>query len=196
MNQLVAKFGPLAVVLLVGAWLGGPLIFSMPQIVERAWQGERKSYEASCAALDAVPTKFSSPAPDFELPDYAGRPVKLSSLRGQVVLLNFWATWCPTCVVEMPSMESLVKKMADQPFRLLAVSVDEDWPAVRKFFASGTSLQVVLDKEKKVAPMFGTEKFPETYIIDKMGNIRFYVVSDRKWDSPEIVSCLQTLTAE
>lgn len=196
MNKFVEKYLPLAIVVLVGAWLGGPLLFSMPQIVDRAWQGERKSYEASCAALEAVPGHAPAVAPDFELPDYAGRPVKLSALRGQVVLLNFWATWCPTCVVEMPSMETLVKKMADKPFRLLAVSVDEDWPTVRKFFASGTALQVVLDKEKRVPTMYGTEKFPETYIIDKAGNIRFYVVSDRKWDSPEIVSCLQTLAAE
>jgi hypothetical protein len=90
-------------------------------------------------------------------------------------------------------MEKLVGAMKGKPFRLLAVSVDDDWPAIRKFFAKGTVLDVVLDKERSTPKRWGTEKFPETYIVDKEGNIRFYVISDRDWSEPAIAACLESL---
>src|SRR4051812_50155004 len=121
----------------------------------RARDGEHAAREAACDALQPAPSnavlgRIPARAPDFTLKDYAGRDVKLSSLRGQVVLVNFWATWCGTCVVEMPSMERLVESKKGKPFHLLAVSVDDDWPVVRKFFANGTPLDVVLDSARAV----------------------------------------------
>jgi peroxiredoxin len=132
-------------------------------------------------------------APDFTLKDYAGHDVKLSSLRGQVVLVNFWATWCGTCVVEVPSMEKLVDKERGKPFRLLAVSVDDDWPTVRKFFAKGTPLDVVLDPSRDVPKAWGTEKFPESFLIDKDGTIRYYIVSNRDWSAPAVSACIDAM---
>jgi peroxiredoxin len=171
---------------------------ALPEAAERARDGHRRTHEAACAALQPAPNnpvlgRLPQPAPDFALKDYAGREVRLSSLRGQVVLVNFWATWCKTCVVEMPSMERLVQKMSGKPFRLLAVSVDDDWPEIRKFFTNGTSLQVLLDTTREIPKKYGTEKFPETFIVDKEGNARFYIISDRDWDKPEVTACIDSL---
>jgi len=110
-----------------------------------------------------------------------------------VVLVNFWATWCKTCVVEMPSMERLVHNMAGKPFRLLAVSVDDDWPTVRSFFSGGTKLQVLLDTTREIPKKYGTEKFPESFLVDKDGNVRYYVISDRDWSKPEVTACIDSL---
>jgi peroxiredoxin len=171
---------------------------ALPEAAERARDGYRRSHEAACDALQPAPTnavlgELPRPAPDFTLKDYAGREVSLSSLRGQVVLVNFWATWCKTCVVEMPSMERLVHNMKDKPFRLLAVSVDDDWDAVRKFFARGTQLQVLLDTGRDIPKRYGTDKFPESFLIDREGNVRYYVISDRDWSKPEVGACIDSL---
>ena len=171
---------------------------ALPVAVDRARDGFRRSHEASCEALRPDPSnpvlgELPQPAPDFTLKDFAGREVRLSSLRGEVVLVNFWATWCKTCVVEMPSMEKLAAHMRGKPFRLLAVSVDDDWNAVRTFFPRGTQLQVVLDTSREVPKKYGTEKFPESFLVDKDGNIRYYVISDRDWSRPDVGACIDSL---
>jgi peroxiredoxin len=171
---------------------------ALPDAAARARDGYRRGAESACDSLQPAPSNpsfasFPSHAPDFTLKDYTGRDVSLSSLRGNVVLLNFWATWCKTCVVEMPSMEKLVAKMKGKPFRLLAVSVDDDWQSIRKFFSHGTALDIVLDTPRDTAKRYGTEKFPETYLIDKDGNIRYYVISDRDWSTNDVAECLGAL---
>lgn len=171
---------------------------ALPEALERAREGHRKSAEAACEVLQPSPHnpvlgRLPAPAPGFVLKDFAGRDVSLASLRGNVVLLNFWATWCKTCVVEMPSMERLVEKMKGKPFRLIAVSVDEDWPTVRRFFPKGTPLEVLLDQDRSTPRAYGTEKFPETFIIDRQGNVRYYVISDRDWDQPAVAECLNAI---
>ncbi|HZS35183.1 MAG TPA: TlpA disulfide reductase family protein [Polyangia bacterium] len=192
------KFVAIGVAASIGLLLVVLFALALPEAAQRARAGERRSGEAACEVLQAAPSNpafasFPAPAPDFTLKDYAGRDVRLSALRGNVVLVNFWATWCGTCVVEMPSMEKLVASMKGKPFRLLAVSVDDDWPVVRKFFAKGTVLDIVLDKERETPKRWGTEKFPETFIVDKDGNIRYYVISDRDWSQPAVAACLESL---
>jgi thiol-disulfide isomerase/thioredoxin len=171
---------------------------ALPDAMERARNGELAGKASACEALQPTPVNAALgnlpvAAPDFALKDYAGREVRLSSLRGQVVLVNFWATWCGTCVVEMPSMEKLVEKERGKPFRLLAVSVDDDWPAVRKFFAKGTPLDVLLDTARAVPKQWGTDKFPESFLVDKDGNIRYYIVSNRDWSAPAVSACIDSL---
>ena len=119
----------------VVALLVGLFVRALPDAVARARDGAHAARAAACEALQPTPFnpalgQLPVAAPDFTLKDYAGREVRLSSLRGQVVMVNFWATWCNTCVVEMASMEQLVQKERGKPFRLLAVSVDDDWPTV------------------------------------------------------------------
>jgi peroxiredoxin len=183
---------------LTGAILVALFVRALPDAMARARNGEHQGREAACEALGATPMnaalgRLPAAAPDFTLKDYAGREVKLSSLRGQVVLVNFWATWCGTCVVEMPSMEKLVDQMRGKPFRLLAVSVDDDWPAVRKFFAKGTPLEVLLDTSRDVPKRWGTEKFPESFLVDKDGTIRYYIVSNRDWSAPSVSACIDAM---
>jgi peroxiredoxin len=174
---------------------------AVPDAAARAHAGIGRITESACAALrpDAQNTvlgEIPTHAPDFALKDYKGNETKLSDLRGNVVLVNFWATWCGTCVVEMASMERLVSRMTGQPFRLLAVSVDDGWDPIRKFFAKGTPLEVLLDTSREVPKRWGTEKFPESFIIDRQGNIRFYVVSNRDWSSGEVQACIEGLLEE
>jgi peroxiredoxin len=149
----------------------------------------------ACRTLnpDPVPAALRhQEAPDFELPDATGKRWKLSSLRGRPVLLNFWATWCPPCVEEMPSMEDLTRAVGDQAV-VLAVSVDEDWDALKRFFPRGTPLSVLLDTSKNIPKRYGTEKYPETYLIGADGQVKHYFVNTRKWGEPEAVQCLESL---
>ncbi len=120
----------------------------------------------------------------FSLPAMTGGQVSLDQLRGKVVFINFWATWCPPCVEEMPSMRRLHDKLARDPrFVMLAVSTDEDWDVVRRFFAtSPPGFQVLLDRQGAVAKQYGTEKFPETYVVVD-GELVGYIVGPRDWDT-------------
>jgi peroxiredoxin len=171
---------------------------ALPDAIRRAQSGERAARTAACDALGPTEGnvklgRLPVKAPDFTLKDWSGRETSLSQLRGNVVLVNFWATWCSTCVVEVPSMERLVGRMKGKPFRLLAVSVDDDWQTVRKYFDKGTPLEVLLDKERSVPGRWGTEKFPESFLIDKDGTIRYYVVSNRDWDTGTVEACLKSM---
>ena len=151
--------------------------------------------QRACHALE--PRQMSSAAPNFTLKDLAGKQVSLSSLRGKVVLLNFWATWCPPCVEELPSIIDLAGADLGADFQLLTASVDEELPKLKallkKFGAAGKKLPVLLDPEKKVASSFGTTKFPETYLIDKQGMIRYRFINKRHWTSPEALQCIRSL---
>jgi peroxiredoxin len=172
---------------------------SLPDAIERGREGVRRTREAPCQVLQPSPRnpilgKLPQPAPDFSLPNHDGQNVTLSSLKGRVVLVNFWATWCSTCVVEMPSLEKLNEQMAGRPFTTLAVSVDEGWDPVRKFFPQGSHMTVLLDKGKDVPARYGTEKFPESFLVDSEGNIRYYIISERQnWQSAEVRACIESL---
>ncbi|MSP60152.1 MAG: TlpA family protein disulfide reductase [Myxococcales bacterium] len=190
------------VVTAVCGLLAAAFLRALPGAVERQRTGREAALKAVCepalrpeahsAALGQIGPEGAA-APEFTLKDWAGRKVALSSLRGRVVLVNFWATWCDTCVVEMPGLDQLAAAEKNRPFSLLAISVDENWDVVRQFFAQGTALTVLLDKEKSVPPRYGTEKFPESFLIDRDGKVRYFVVSDRNWASPDIRACIDQL---
>lgn len=172
---------------------------ALPAAVEREKIGRDNRLRGVCEqvlrpelevpALGPLPVA----APDFTLKDWSGKEISLASLRGRVVLLNFWATWCSTCVVEMPSLERLKAMEAGRDFSLVAVSVDEQWDEIRRFFREGTKMTVLHDPDKKVPGLYGTEKFPETFLIDRDGKVRFYVISDRDWSSPGMKACIDAL---
>jgi peroxiredoxin len=160
-----------------------------------------RTRDGACIALQPDGTEqFGFPAalkngalPDFQLPDAAGHTVSLSQQRGHPVMLNFWATWCPPCVDEVPSLEDLARRLKGSDMRLLAVSVDDDWDKIRRFFAKGTDIGVLLDTSHDVPKKFGTEKFPETFLIDSAGRVRYYFINKRDWSRPEAVACLESL---
>jgi peroxiredoxin len=150
----------------------------------------------ACTALkpDPLPAVLTGGAvPDFQLPDAAGGVVSLSGQRGHPVLLNFWATWCPPCVEEVPSLEELARRIDGTDLRMLAVSVDDDWGAIRRFFVKGSSIGVLLDASHEIPRKFGTEKYPESFLIDAAGRVRYYFINKRDWSRPEAVACLESL---
>jgi cytochrome c biogenesis protein CcmG, thiol:disulfide interchange protein DsbE len=107
---------------------------------------------------------------------------KLSDLRGRWVFLNFWATWCPPCRDEMPSMEMLQRRFGKDNFSIVTVSVDESEAEVARFFgAEKPSFQVLWDKQKTFSTQYGSTKFPETYLIDPEGRIAAKFTGPRDW---------------
>ncbi|WP_243370658.1 TlpA disulfide reductase family protein [Geotalea sp. SG265] len=155
-----------------------------------------------CALLAAC-TRGSEPAiegkaaPDFTLQDLSGRQVQLSQFKGKVVFLNFWATWCPPCREEIPSMMKLNRDMAGKPFQMLAVSIDEGGKgAVENFFGkSGMMLPALLDTDNAVSKRYGTTGVPETFVLDKNGMIVKKVVGGMDWSDPQVVAYFNELAA-
>ena len=129
------------------------------------------------------PLGKGAPAPDFTLPDLEGNMVSLSGHKGKVVLLNIWATWCPPCVEEMPSMEKLYREMKDEGFEILAVSVDTSGAkAVRPFMEKHQlSFPALTDAEGTTKLLYHTTGVPESYLIDKGGIIAEKVIGPRDW---------------
>jgi cytochrome c biogenesis protein CcmG/thiol:disulfide interchange protein DsbE len=138
------------------------------------------------------PSLVGSPAPDFTVQD-ADRKVTLHDLRGKVVVLNFWATWCPPCVEEMPSLVKLQSNLKDR-VAVLAVSVDEDERSYRTFLKKNhVDLLTVRDPQQKSNELYGTFKFPETYIIDRQGVVRRKFIGPVDWTRPDVVEYLNKL---
>jgi len=137
-------------------------------------------------------------APDLRTETRDGRPFSIADARGQVMFVNFWATWCPPCRAEMPSMLQLGRQLErDHPgrFRMVAVSVDEGWDVVREFFGGAipSGLLVTLDRTQEATKAYycaarggcpESFKFPESYIVDREGRLVAYVVGPRDWSGP------------
>ena len=120
--------------------------------------------------------------------------VTLSQLRGQVVVLNFWATWCPPCVEEMPSLVDMQRRLKDKGVTVVAISVDVDGNAYQEFVKShNVNLLTVRDPDQKSNALYGTSKFPETYIIDRNGVIRRKFMGAVDWTAPDVTDFLSTL---
>jgi thiol-disulfide isomerase/thioredoxin len=145
----------------------------------------------ACRALapDPVSPALRGQAPGFELRDIAGRAWSPAKLLGRPVLVSFWATWCQPCVEEMPSLEALARELGDRA-TVLAVSVDEDWDAIRRFFPRGTPLTVLLDPAATVPGRYGTSKYPESFLIGRDGRVRHAFINQRDWSIPEAAMCV------
>jgi cytochrome c biogenesis protein CcmG/thiol:disulfide interchange protein DsbE len=113
------------------------------------------------------------PAPDFTLADHTGKPTQLSSLKGKVVLLNFWATWCGPCKVEIPWFIEFQQKYRDQDFVVLGVSLDEDgWKSVRPYMEEKKiNYRIMIGNEDVAKEYGGLESLPTTLMLDKEGRI-------------------------
>ncbi|MBI2354483.1 MAG: TlpA family protein disulfide reductase [Deltaproteobacteria bacterium] len=135
------------------------------------------------------------PAPEVLVNSLNGTPLKLSDLKGKVVLLNFWATWCPPCREEIPSMMKLNSAMAGRPFQMVAISIDEGGrPAIESFFrTSGFTLPAYTDPDNLAARNYGVTGVPETFIIDKNGIIVKKVIGPLAWDDPSVSAFLEEL---
>jgi cytochrome c biogenesis protein CcmG, thiol:disulfide interchange protein DsbE len=139
------------------------------------------------------PPRVGLAAKDFTLKD-SDRTVTLSQFRGQIVLLNFWATWCPPCVEEIPSMIDMQEHLRSRGVVVLGVSIDVDDDAYHRFLKQRkVNFLTVRDPEQKIATMYGTAGWPETYVIDRQGVMRRKFVGPVNWDSPEVIQFLSKL---
>ncbi len=148
---------------------------------------------AACSPKEThVKAVVGKPAPDFVVRDLNGRETRLSDLRGNVTLVNFWATWCPPCREEVPSMAALNRLMTGRPFRMLAISIDEGGKeTVQSFFkGAGVELPAYLDTNTAIGKMYGITGVPETFVVDRNGVIIKKVIGPLEWNSPEVVKFL------
>jgi peroxiredoxin len=131
--------------------------------------------------------KAGSEAPGFRLPSLAGGEVDLASQRGKVVVLNFWATWCPPCVAEMPSLERLHRALSPEGVLVVTVSTDEDETELQRFVAEHSlTLPVLKDPGGRVAArQYRTTGYPETFVLDRRGRVLQHFVGPAEWDSAE-----------
>jgi cytochrome c biogenesis protein CcmG/thiol:disulfide interchange protein DsbE len=139
------------------------------------------------------PPRIGTAAPEFTVQD-ADRKVLLSELRGQVVVLNFWATWCAPCVEEMPSLVQLQQRFKNKGLTVVGISIDVDGNAYHKFLKDyKVDFLTVRDPDQKTSNLYGSFKWPETYIIDRNGIVRRKFIGAVEWSQPEIVDFLSKL---
>jgi peroxiredoxin len=125
-------------------------------------------------ALPVLATSSSSPAPDFTLPSNSGKTVNLSQFKGQVVMINFWASWCGPCRQEMPLLEDIYKKYKPMGFTMLGVNVEPDSAGAEAWLGKQkpVSFPIAFDTESKVSKMYKVAGMPSTVFVDRKGNIR------------------------
>ena len=132
--------------------------------------------------------------PALSLPDLGGQQHGLEDYRGQVVLVNFWATWCPPCLAEMPSMQRLVEALAGRPFQILAVNTEETKSKVWKFRKLlNITFPTLLDSSGEVTRAWGVEVFPTSYLIDAGGRIRYVSYGALEWDDAAVVTVIESM---
>jgi peroxiredoxin len=135
-----------------------------------------------------------APLVDFNLLDLNGKRIILSDLKGKIVFLNFWATWCSPCREEMPAMQKLYKHFKDKDFVMLAVSVKEPASVVEKFFKDyNLTFTALLDSDGELMNQYGVRAIPATYIIDRDGAIIGKAFGPRKWDDQKAIALFEHL---
>jgi peroxiredoxin len=177
------------IALLIGLFAAGYLI-----------KGTNKDIEKAVAAKLSGNKIITSGdrAPEFRVQAADGTFANLSDFRGKVVLVHFWATWCPPCVEEMPMLDKLYRTFADKDnLKILAVSVDENGaqsvvPFMQK---NNLSVPVYYNSDHSIANLYGTFKFPETYIINRQGVVQYKVIGSRDWSDAETAKVLRELVA-
>ncbi|MBI4401381.1 MAG: TlpA family protein disulfide reductase [Nitrospirae bacterium] len=139
--------------------------------------------------------RVGSPAPNFQLWNLDGKPVSLSQYHGKVVFINFWATWCGPCRVEMPAMELLYREFNRNDFEILAVSTDPRGLAVTRPFQEelGLTFPILHDSDFRVGIAYGARTLPMTFLVDRRGIITHRIFGARDWQSPEARQLIQKL---
>lgn len=194
----------------VAALIGVPLIYMMGQALaeglarheEATFQSVLGRYYEPLREGDETPYHYLAPrdpgerlaAPDFALPDREGNTWRLADHRGKTVVLNFWSITCPPCVQEMPTLEELARMAREwDDVEVVAVSTDDGWDEAGTVLSEDTPLTVLFDPERDVVQgQFGSRLFPETWIIDPKGVIRFRYDGARDWADPLTVDLVDT----
>ena len=206
MSPTIRKAAAGAAAVLIAALIAGKYVMLLEPAVARekraACRGLRPS-PTNKALLTGEFTSFPRPAPDLMVQDYTGQMRKLSEYKGQVVFLNFWATWCPPCIDEVPAIENLQREFNDEDFVVVALASSNDWNEVRSFFPDGTNMTIMLDPPANdedrlgtIAKSWGVPALPETFLIDKDGFVRYYFANKRDWHSDVALTCVRSLIEE
>lgn len=133
---------------------------------------------------------------EIVLNDMSGKEVKLSDFRGKIVFLNFWATWCPSCRDEMPSMQKLHNMFQDKDMAMVTINLQESPERVKEYFNElKLSFPALLDEKAEVAARFGITALPTTFILDKSGRVLGKAVGFRNWESKESIALFKELSA-
>ena len=177
------------------------LLRSMPQVIGAALDVEiiDKEKTSSFRSSQLYPYKGDSNPPPTKLKMLAGKDFNLSDLKGDVVLVNFWATWCGPCVEEIPSLNRLVERLKDKPFKVVAVNIGETPEAIQSFLQqlgkTGIKLNfpVLLDEKGKSVRDWKVYAYPSNYLLDKSGQIRYAYRGALEWDAPHIVEVIESL---
>ncbi len=181
--QYIRKISILPVLLAAGGLVASSVVDAQPP----------QSVKQSVVGRGVV--QVGDEAPNFILRDLAGNAVSLSQLRGKVVLLNFWATWCGPCRVEMPAMEQLYRTLSRREFEILAVSTDSQGATVTRPFQKqmGFTFPILHDSEYRVGLAYGARTIPVTFMVDRQGVVRQKIFGARDWDSPEARDLIHAL---
>jgi thiol-disulfide isomerase/thioredoxin len=170
------------------------------------WRNERRHFLAGLLALSLSPVLYADgrgmtplaangavpPAPTLRLRDIDDQWVDLAQFKGRVVLVNFWATWCPPCRKEFPSLDRVKKLFKPDEFEVLAVNVGED-PDTAFSFAGNTPFPILFDRDSKAMMAWQVRGLPTTFLIDRQGRRAFAATGGREFDDPEIVALIRSL---
>jgi peroxiredoxin len=157
------------------------VLFSLPSAAQQAGKG-------------LTPLADKPPAPDFSLVDMDGEVYRLSDLRGRVVIVNFWATWCPPCREEMPSMQRAWEQLEAEGIVMLGINVGEDEDTIFEFTANyPVDFPLLLDRDSKIIGQWPVRGLPTTYVVDPDGRLVYQAIGSREWDDPALLSLVRAL---
>jgi peroxiredoxin len=141
-----------------------------------------------------TPVPDRPPAPDFDLKDPDGKPVRLLDFRGKPLIVNFWATWCPPCREEMPSMQRAHAAVSKEGIGVVAINVGEDADTVAQFLASAqVQFPLPLDETSKVVMSYPVRGLPTTFVVDSDGRLAYVATGEREWDDPALLNLVRAL---
>jgi peroxiredoxin len=165
-----------------------------PPANARPRSGQVYGLEEAIKRLDLIKPARQKIADDFTLPTPAGAVYKLSEHRGKVVLINFWATWCPPCLQEMPAMERLYRQHKDAGFEMVAVSVDTGMDKVKPFLAEHRfTFRIAMDSEMALANTYGVRALPSSFMVDRKGMLAALAIGPRQWDNDAAHSLVEAM---
>ncbi|EGV19767.1 TlpA family protein disulfide reductase [Thiocapsa marina] len=154
----------------------------------------------SSAALTADEPQTLTPmsddiqAPEFDLQGPAGEPQRLADHRGKPVILNFWATWCPPCRAEMPSMQRAHETLNDEGVSVIAVNVGEDAETIVRFLSeTDIDFSIPMDLDSEVVQSYPVKGLPTTFVIDPEGRLVYSATGEREWDDPALLDQVRAL---
>ena len=152
---------------------------------------------AAAVGTPALAVSATGPAPAFQLGSLGGKPISLAQYKGQVVMINFWASWCGPCRQEMPVLEQLHKKYKPMGFTMLGVNVEPDSALAAQFLkATPVTFPILLDTKSEVSKLYSVPGMPTTVIVDRKGTLRWKHVSYKAGDENEYLNQIRTLVRE